>query len=69
MLENHYSVDISNKLYSDIFKYNKIKRNVNLISKYPIRIEKMNLTFYKNKKKPLIYNEFYNNKKYDDLVL
>ena len=69
MLENHCSVDISNKLYSDIFKYNKIKRNVNLISKYPIRIGKMNMTFYKNKKKPLIYNEFYNNNKYDDLVL
>ena len=69
MLENHYSVDISNKLYCDIFKYKKIKRNINLISKYPIRIEKMNLTFYKNKKKPLIYNEFNNNKKYDDLVL
>jgi len=69
MLENHCSVDISNKLYSEIFKYNKIKRNVNLISKYPIRIGKMNMTFYKNKKKPLIYNEFYNNNKYDDLVL
>ena len=69
MLENHYSVDISNKLYRDIFKYNKIKRNINLISKYPIRNKKMNLTFYKNIKKPLIYNEFYNNKKYDDLVL
>ena len=69
MLKEHYSVDISDDLLSKLYKYKTIKRTINLYSKYPIRINKLNLTFYKKREKPIIYNEFNNKYKYNDLLI
>ena len=69
MLKEHYSVNISDDLLSKLYKYKTIKRTINLYSKYPIRINKLNLTFYKRREKPIIYNEFNNKYKYNDLLI